>query len=77
MFPNIGVVFTPPNHPFVHRVWFSISFTIHFGENNGKPYEKKMDDLGKNMIFGSIPILSENGESGCVFPPGERIPPGR
>ena len=21
----------PPNHPFVHRVWFFIIFTIHFG----------------------------------------------
>ena len=30
MFPKIGF-FNPPNHPFVHRVWFSIIFTIHFG----------------------------------------------
>ena len=33
--PKMGVSknkgFNPPNHPFVHRVWFSIIFTIHFG----------------------------------------------
>ncbi len=34
-----------PNHPFVHRVWFSIIFTIHFGGKKNPP------------IFGSTPIF--------------------
>ena len=31
--PKIGFFFYghPKSHPFVHRVWFSIIFTIHFG----------------------------------------------
>ena len=33
VFPNIGVGFYPPNHPFVHRVFHEI-FTIHFGESS-------------------------------------------
>ena len=44
--PKIGGGFNPPNHPFVHRVWFSIIFTIHFG--------------GFPPIFGNTQIVSKS-----------------